>query len=255
MNHSQQMIMALVIGTVALTGYSAQSTWTLHQEIDAPQANQAAAALGNHIYGIGSRVVVRYDRATGAKIDQSSGAAHHLNSGFFMDGKLYCAHSNFPKKPDRSDIKVLDPATMQLTLFKDFGESDGSLTWVVRHDNKWWCTFALYGVGNNAKTYLAVFDDNWREEQRWLYPKSVVEKLGRSSISGGLWFENYLLACGHDAAEVYQLELPQSGGELIHRGTIPVPFKGQGFAVDAVTGGMVGIDRKGKKIVLTTRKR
>ena len=37
-----------------------------------------------------------------------------------LDGKIYCAHSNFPKKPDQSDIRVLDPATMQLTVFHTF---------------------------------------------------------------------------------------------------------------------------------------
>ncbi len=33
---------------------------------------------------------------------------------------------------------------MELTTFHDLGQSDGSLTWVVRHDGKWWCCFAFY---------------------------------------------------------------------------------------------------------------
>ena len=39
--------------------------------------------------------------------------AKHLNSGFFHDGKLYCAHSNYPKLPESSQLMVLDPDTMK----------------------------------------------------------------------------------------------------------------------------------------------
>ncbi len=246
------LLAALFLCLTAVNGNCDKVAWRLFKAIDAPEANQAAAALGNHIYAINSKFIVRYDRESGSKIDQSSGAAAHLNSGFFLDGKLYCAHSNFPRKPDRSDIKVLDPQTMQLSVFKDLGETDGSLTWVVRHENKWWCTFAFYGQESNAKTYLARFDDNWHEERRWFYPSSVVVKLGKNSVSGGLWRDDNLLVCGHDAPELYCLSLPQQNNTLIHRETLSVPFKGQGFALDPVTGGLLGIDRKAKTIIMTT---
>ena len=46
--------------------------------------------------------------------------ATHLNTGFFWQGKLYCAHSNYPAKPERSELLVLDPESMELTTYHDF---------------------------------------------------------------------------------------------------------------------------------------
>src|SRR5687768_6775238 len=74
----------------------------------APEANQAAAADHRFVFGVGSAVVAKYDRLTGKRVALSSGGAKHLNSGFLWDGKLLCAHSNFPNKPERSEIMVLD---------------------------------------------------------------------------------------------------------------------------------------------------
>src|SRR4051794_17287137 len=62
----------------------------------APEANQAAAADDRFVYAIGSAVIAKYDRATGERTAHSTGSAHHLNSGFLWDGKLLCAHSNYP---------------------------------------------------------------------------------------------------------------------------------------------------------------
>lgn len=101
-------------------------------ELPAPEANQAAAADEHFVYAIDSAVVAKYDRATGKRLAVSTGNATHLNSGFFWEGKLYCAHSNYPRKPERSEIMVMNPETMLLKPFKEFGDSRGSLTWIVR---------------------------------------------------------------------------------------------------------------------------
>lgn len=233
---------------VAEVGSSTPLSWRQTGALPAPEANQAAAAWGEYAYAITNRVVAKYDRQSGQRVAVSSGEAHHLNSGFFWEGRLYCAHSNFSNKPDRSDIKVLDPQSMELTTYKDFGQSDGSLTWAVRHDGKWWCCFAFYGA-DNPKTYLACFDDHWREQGRWRYPPEIVARMGRSSISGGIWWSDSLLVSGHDARELHRLQLPAQGDVLEYVETIPAPFTGQGFAVDPVTGGLVGIDRIRRQIL------
>ena len=49
---------------------------------------------------------------------------------------------------------------MQLATWKDFGEFGGSLTWVVREGDFWWCNFAHYG-DQNGRTFLVKFDDRW----------------------------------------------------------------------------------------------
>jgi hypothetical protein len=75
----------------------------------APEANQAAAADEQFVYAIDNSVIAKYDRATGKRLAVSTGEAKHLNSGFLWKGKLYCAHSNYPRKPEQSEIMVLDP--------------------------------------------------------------------------------------------------------------------------------------------------
>src|SRR5690606_35178633 len=119
----------------------------------------------------------KYDRQTGERVAVSTGEAHHLNSGLFLKGKLYCAHSNYPRNPELSEIKVLDVDSMKLTTFKDFGDFGGSLTWAIHHDNHWWCNFAKYGQ-ENAATFLVQFDHDWKEVARWTYAPAVIEQLG-----------------------------------------------------------------------------
>jgi|GEM_PF-949714 len=228
--------------------------WKQVRAVPAPEAVQAAAAWGDSLYAITGDRVARYDRASGRRLSVSTGEAHHLNSGFFRDGKLYCAHSNFPKKPERSQIMRLDPENMRLESFHDFGESDGSLTWAVRSGGRWWCSFAFYGKAN-TNSYLACYGDDWTEQRRWRYPPELIPRLRGASVSGGVWDGDTLLVSGHDACELYRLRLGASAalpatGTLVYVEALPAPFTGQGFAVDPATGGLVGIDRKRKEILL-----
>lgn len=228
--------------------------WQQRQEITAPEAFQAAAADVEHVYAITNRQVAKYDRLTGQRIAISHGDAKHLNSGVFWQASLLCAHSNYPLIPEQSEIKVLDLESMELSTLKNFGDFGGSLVWVVRHNDYWWCNFAKYG-NENAETFLVQFDDGWNELQRWTYPTAVTSQLGRYSLSGGLWYQNELLVTGHDKPELYRLRLPATGNVLQFIGQQSVPFSGQGFAVDPKTGGLVGINRADRKIIFVTRDR
>ena len=172
----------LFLAQGVLVGAGAQ--WKAQRKLPAPEAHQAAAADGKFVYAITSRGIAKYDRKSGKRVGLSQGSAKHLNSGFFWKGKLLCAHSNYPLKPERSEIKVLDTDSMQLTTFRDFGSAGGSLTWVLHKDGFWWCNFALYGADNH-KTFLVKYDEKWKEVARWTYPAKVISQLGRHSLSGG----------------------------------------------------------------------
>ena len=226
--------------------------WSATRQLPASEAHQAAAAEGEFVYAITSRSVVKYDRATGKRLAVSTGAARHLNSGFFWKGKLLLAHSNYPLKPERSEIKVLDVGTMKLTTFKAFGKAGGSLVWVLRKDGHWWCNFAHYGA-DNAKTFLAKYDDQWRELARWTYPQKVISQLGRYSLSGGIWRGDELWVTGHDDPVAFRLRLPKAGGVLEYVGQHAVPFTGQGLANDTVTGGLIGINRARRQVVFAAQ--
>lgn len=214
----------------------------------APEAKQAAAADDLFVYAIDNSVIAKYDRATRMRIAISAGSARHLNSGFVWEGRLYCAHSNYPQLPEHSEIKVLDPATMKLESWKDFGNYGGSLTWVVRADDRWWCNFARYGA-DNRQSFLVRFDDQWKEETRFLYPPELVVQLGNYSLSGAVWRNGELLATDHDHERLYRLRLSDDGKTLKYVGTLAAPFSGQGIAADPVTGGLLGIRRKSREVV------
>lgn len=222
--------------------------WLETSGFAAPEAKQAAAADEKFVYAITNTKIAKYDRLTGRRMAISTGDARHLNSGFIDNGKLYCAHSNYPQTPEQSEIKVLDLDSMQLSTFKDFGNFDGSLTWVVLHDGHWWCNFARYGTQNNG-TFLVKFDAEWNQKARWTYPPEVIGKLGRYSVSGGLWRDGDLLATGHDDPLLFRLRLPDAGGVLKLIEVQPAPFTGQGIAADRQTGGLVGINRGRQRVV------
>jgi hypothetical protein len=235
-----------VITTVA--AQAPKDTWSETKRFSAPEANQAAAADNDHFFAIDNLRVAKYDRRTGTRVAVSSGDAQHLNSGFISNSQLYCAHSNYPLKPEQSQIKVLDINTMQLTTWKDFANFGGSLTWAVLDQDHWWCNFALYGAENRG-TFLVRFDRDWNELSRWTYPTEVTDHLGRYSLSGGIWQANELFVTGHDDRILYRLQLPDSGTVLKFIGKHSIPFTGQGIAVDPVTGGLVGIDRRRREVV------
>jgi endonuclease/exonuclease/phosphatase family metal-dependent hydrolase len=241
---------------IAIVGQTAAAdppnSWTSLGTLSAPEAHQAAAADDRFVYAITNTQVARYDRETGLRVAISTGPALHLNSGFLADGKLYCAHSNFPQTPEQSEIKVLDLATMQLTTFKDFGNFGGSLTWAVQRQDRWWCNFARYG-DDNAHTFLVEFDANWRELRRWVYPPQLIRQLGRNSLSGGIWDGNDLLVTGHDDPVIFRLRLPAQGSDLELLGAELAPFTGQGIARDPRTGGLVGIHRAKKQVLFAAR--
>jgi hypothetical protein len=236
----------------AATAGRETSAWRETATLAAAEAHQAAAADKQYVYAIGSRTIGKYDRRTGQRVAGSMGTATHLNSGFFWQGKLYCAHSNYPATPQRSEIYVLDPVTMQLSALHHFAQQPGSLTWAVRHEDAWWCNFAFYG-DDNGNSYLARFDDEWREQSRWTYPAALVAKLGRHSLSGGLWYHDELLATDHDHPVIYRLKVPDEGEVLELVGFETAPFGGQGIAYDPLTDGLVGIVRKKSLVVFAQR--
>jgi hypothetical protein len=245
----------LLLGGVAIAADAVvASDWTLTESLAAPEANQAAAADEQWVYAIANAQVAKYDRATGKRVAVSTGEAKHLNSGFIWQGRLYCAHSNYPQLPEQSEIKVLDPQSMRLSTFKDFGNFGGSLTWVIRHEDHWWCNFARYG-SENGQTFLVKFDAGWNETGRWTYPSNVIGELGRYSLSGGIWKDGHWLVTGHDDPVLFRLRVPDQGSVLEVVDRQRVPFTGQGIANDPKTGGLVGIHRAKRQVVFARQER
>jgi outer membrane protein assembly factor BamB len=226
---------------LALTaGEPSDGGWR-HEELrrfEAREAKQGVAVDGEFFYAIDNRAIGKYRKDTGARVGGwdggRGGRIQHLNAGVVLDGKLYAANSNFPSLPEESSIEIWDTATMQHVGAHRFAAPPGSLTWVDRRDGKWFACFAHYErTGDPARTRVVELDAEWKPLARWSFPRELIRRFGGYSSSGGAFGPGgHLFATGHDARELYVLDLPENGAELIWRATIPIRAAGQAFAWD-----------------------
>lgn len=207
------------------------------------EARQGIAVDEQFFYAIDSRKIAKYHKKTGQLIEyweeQENGPIIHLDSGVIVNGKLVCAHSNYPNIPMTSSVEIWDAETLEHIETHSFGIRWGSCTWIDRHDDHWWGAFAHYNkfqdqIGTtNAYTVLVKFDDGWNELESWIYPVEVLERFEGMSNSGGSWgLDGRLYLTGHDRGEIYAMSLPEAGSQLILEEIIPIDIEGQGIAWD-----------------------
>ena len=228
----------------------------------ADEAGQGAAVGPDHFYAIVNFAIGRYDRKTGAVVNQwrgkRGGPFVHLNSCKLRSDELVCAHSNFPALPMASSIERFDPVTLDHIGSYSLGAVAGSLTWLDRHNGANWAGFAeYYGKGgtpgrDHRWTQIVRYDDEWRRTGGYILPESVLSRMAPHSASGGAFGPDGLLyLSGHDRPELYALRLPEGGSVLEHVATIAVPFEGQAFAFAPEPGERIvyAISRPARSIV------
>jgi hypothetical protein len=101
------------------------------------EARQGIAVDQNYIYVIDTRRIGKYKKDTGEQVAKWGGKNSpiiHLDSGVIYQGKLYCAHSNYPAVPMTSSVEIWDAETLEHIDSHSFGIRWGSCTWVDRHD-------------------------------------------------------------------------------------------------------------------------
>lgn len=211
----------------------------------APEARQGVAVDADHFYAVVNSRIGKYRKADGVKVAEWVGdriGIRHLNSCVIDARELVCANSNYPQTPMASSVEVFDAGTLQHLRSVPLGVRDGSLTWVERHQGRWWAMFANYDpprshLGRTHRdTKLVLFNDEWAEVGGYALPDSVLEKLAPHSVSGGSFGADGLLyLTGHDAAEIYVMRLPRQGPVLEHIATIAAPLEGQAWAWDRNT--------------------
>ncbi len=165
--------------------------------------------------------------------------------------------SNFPGVPMISSMERFDRSTLKHVGTHAFGPGRGSLTWIDWHEGSWWACFANYdGRGgepprDHRSTVLVRFNEQFVEQQSWLFPEDVLTSFSHMSASGGRWGANgFLYVTGHDLPEIYVLRLPASGSRLEHVTTIKIPTGGQAFDWDFNHPEMMwSIERKGNSVV------
>jgi hypothetical protein len=249
-------IVVALISAVALTSLSASEiTVRERQRISVPEAHQAVAVDATSFYAIANRTIARYEKGTNKLLASwtapAGSAILHLNSGVVVDGKLYCANSNWPAAPLKNSVEVFDAAALRHIETRPFAEAAGAINWIERHRGAWWIVFAFYGDADVRRTKLFCYDDQWNQTGEWTFPETVIQRFLPNSNSGGAFGPNgRLFVTGHDHAELYVLDVPEDGGELNHVATIAAPIAGQGIAWDrSDIGTLLGIVRNRHEVV------
>ena len=235
------LLLALVAGrSVGLWG---ESAFVERQRFRSSDAHQGVGVDGRRVYAVGSRSITAHDKWTGQPVARWKapplGPWIHLDSAVVLEGKIYCAHSNYPFLPMTGSVEVFDAASLKWLSRHTFVDPPGSCTWVDWANGHWWACFAHYnGPGgepdkDHSWTTLVQFSPDWQELKRWRFPKAVLSRFGDFSCSGGSFGADGLLYCtGHDEAEVYAMRIPEGGGELEFVSVFPLTCFGQGIAWD-----------------------
>lgn len=225
----------------------------------AAEAFQGVAVDAEHFYAITNRAIGKYRKDTGARVacweGDSQGPVQHLNSGIVHEGKLFVAHSNFPKMPEESSLEVWEVDRLRFLERHVFPSPPGSLTWIVPEGEGWLACFAHYRkTSDPAKTRLLRYDGEWKVQASWAFPTALVERFGNASSSGGaLGPDGKLYITGHDAREVYVLRLPEGpDGQLVWEATLAIATAGQAFAWDPSNPRLLySIERKTREVVVS----
>jgi hypothetical protein len=236
----------------AATAFAAPTLQQLG-EYPIKEANQGIGVDADHFYAVDNTTIGKYDKKTGKLAkkweEKKDGPIEHLDSALVMDGKIYCAHSNYPKWPMTSSLEIFDADKMEHIGSHSFGIQYGSLTWWDWHDGHWWATFANYDrllgpnktpYGHKANTVMVKFTKDMKPVQSWTLPKSILDRFEDMSNSGGSWgADGFLYLSGHDPAEIYKMRLPKAGSVLELVEILPMNIRGQGIAWDRSQPGVI----------------
>lgn len=251
--HRFLAIVGVVAVVTAPTPLLAQPRLTQIAEFTVPDANQGVGVDTHYFYAVDNTTIAKYDKKTGVLVmrraQEPGGPLIHLDGATVLDGKIYCAHSNYPAWPMTSSLEIFDATTLEHVGSHSFGINWGSLTWVDRKDGFWWMVFANYDqpygpnktpYGHKVNTQLIKFTAEFQMVEAWTLPSSILDKFEVMSNSGGSWGpDGFLYLTGHDPAELYKVRLPAIGSVLELVATLPMNIRGQGIAWDRSDPGVI----------------
>jgi len=222
-------------------------------EFVVPEANQGVGVDDRYFYAVDNQKIAKYEKKTGRLVKkwqgEKNGPIVHLDSAMLLDGKIYCAHSNYNEWPMTSSVEIWNADTMEHIGNHSFGINWGSLTWVDFYNGHWWMTFANYDkpfgpgktpYGHKTTTQMIKFSADFKYLESWVLPKAILDRFEEMSNSGGSWGpDGYLYLSGHDPAEIYRMRLPKAGSVLELVDVIPMNIRGQGIAWDRSERGVI----------------
>jgi hypothetical protein len=254
---SASLLAALTFVVPALS----DTQFAVKSVFDVPEANQGVGVDSHFFYAVDNATIAKYTK-NGRFVAKWDGALEkspivHLDSATVVDGKIFCAHSNYRIFPMTSSVEVWDARTMKHIGSHSIGISLGSLTWLDQHKGSWFGAFASYDRtgrmpdGTNVNIPYATvpelgkisstivrFNADWQIVESWVFPPELLAKFNEMSNSGGSFGpDGRLYITGHDNTEVYKMRFPEAGSILELEETIPVTVRGQGIAWDLSTPG------------------
>lgn len=251
-----------------------------NRRFPAPEAGQGAAADREFVYAINNVTIAKYRKTTGERVAVWDGGKNgpliHINAGIVHEGRLYCAHSNYPGVPNLSSIEIFDTTTLKHIGSHSLGRVDGSLTWIERRERSTTLTKGVDATSRSVGTWMACFvhyakkggepgrgpewtqivefDDRWQRLSGWSLPADFTAHIGQRgySVSGGAFGPRGLLyTTGHDHPELYVLDFPTAGSSLKWIATIPITTEGQAFGWDPADPGVLyTIGRKSREVIV-----
>lgn len=247
------LALAALLFFIGATAAMAASSLKQIGEFVVPEANQGVGVDDRYFYAVDNRQIAKYDKKTGTLVKkwqgEKNGPIVHLDSAMLMDGKIFCAHSNYSEWPMTSSVEIWNADTMEHIGNHSFGINWGSLTWADFYNGHWWMTFANYDrpfgpgktpYGHKVATQMIKFSADFKYLESWVLPKAILDKFGDMSNSGGSWGpDGYLYLSGHDPAEIYRMRLPKAGSVLELVDVIPMNIRGQGIAWDRSDRGVI----------------
>lgn len=257
----------LTLALLSTAAFAVEPTpgWRFEEirRIPAAEARQGVVAGPKHLFAINNHAIGQYRKDTGERVAgwecPEGDPLIHMNAGIVHQGRLYCAHSNYPGVPNLSSVEIFDAKNLKHVGSRSLGRADGSLTWLERRNDRWVACFVHYGKKGGEPgrgpewTRLVEYDDEWRETGGWALPADLVAQLGARGYScsgGAIGPGGYLYVTGHDDAALYVLSFPTGGPTLKWIATVAAPIEGQAFSWDPVEKGVVYVlDRKTRVII------
>jgi hypothetical protein len=115
----KKLTIAFSVLLILMTVSTAAAKSTLQQigEFVVPEANQGVGVDDRYFYAIDNQTIAKYDKKTGKLVrkwqGEKNGPIIHLDSAVLLDGKIYCAHSNYSAWPMTSSLEIWDAGTME----------------------------------------------------------------------------------------------------------------------------------------------
>ena len=236
-----RMILMSVFLSLSIT--AGAQTFQEITRFEAEEARQGVAVDQDSIFVISNHSIGKYSKSTYRLLNRwecdEGEPLIHLNSAIVHEGRLICAHSNYPGVPMTSSIEIFDTETLEHLESYSFGNYQGSLTWLDYFEGSWYACFAHYSnraaEPNRSPSWTTVvqMDEQWQRRQAWVFPTELINAFdGYSSSGGSFGPDGKLYVTGHDQKKLYVLNFPKGGSTFVWKATIDISAEGQAFCWD-----------------------